>query len=84
MKLCGMNGGRRTGFFKQPASYTDGVQLLKQCGSPPNLKLALSLASLAASGTTPAQVDASLVGVWLAAAPTADPYGAFDSRYFAV
>ena len=58
---------------KPPATLAAAAALLKAAGSPPALKRAPSLGSMVAQGVKPSAVDADTLGIWLAAAPVADP-----------
>jgi hypothetical protein len=57
----------RTGPW-QPTNIEGGQNLIRNCGSPPNFKLAVTLGSRAANGVLPAGLNGS-AGIFLAAAP---------------
>jgi hypothetical protein len=57
----------RTGPW-QPTNIESGQNFIRNCGSPPNFKLAVTLAAMAAAGVMPAGLNGS-AGIFLAAAP---------------
>ena len=64
----------RTGPW-QPTNIEGGQNFIRNCGSPPNFKLAVTLASMAAMGVMPAALNGS-AGIFLAAAPAESVYNA--------
>ena len=64
----------RTGPW-MPTNIENGQAFLKNCGSPPNFKLAVTLATMAASGVMPAGLNGS-AGIFLAAAPAQSLFNA--------
>ena len=59
-----------------PTNIENGQSFLRSCGYPPNLKLAVTLASMAAGGVMPATLRNGSVGMFLAAAPVASRFNA--------
>ena len=67
----------RTGPW-MPTNIENGQNFLKACGSPPNFKLAVTLASMAAAGVMPAGLKTGSAGIYLAAAPSRSLFNARD------